>query len=142
LLSPPLPKKKKVISIEQESLESWDDPLTTKETKESKKLFSSHIVRPNYFNVILENKKKFLETKNPKIDFTRNSGPNSKVVGSRGHTELDRLSADLSSIGQIEGRMTKYGRIREEDKEYLLKILSPEFEDPTWMEGTLLHELF
>jgi hypothetical protein len=38
--------------------------------------------------------------------------------------------------------MTKYGRIREEDKEYLLKILSPEFQDPTWLEGTLLHELF
>ena len=52
LLSPP-PQKRKLIQIEQESMESWEDPVPTKETKESKMLSQSQIVRPNYQSVIL-----------------------------------------------------------------------------------------
>ena len=40
-------------------MESWEDPVTPKETKESKKVSHSQVVRPSYLNVILENKKKF-----------------------------------------------------------------------------------
>jgi hypothetical protein len=69
------------------------------------------------------------------------SVPGSINKNSRG-SDVDRLSADLSSVGQIELRLSKYGRIREEDKQVLLHIISPEFQDPTWVEDSLLFELY
>jgi hypothetical protein len=49
------------------------------------------------------------------------------------------MSADLSSMGQIEVRLSRYGKLREEDRDALVRIISPDQTEPAYFEDSLLY---